>query len=98
MNAKNLVALAAICVAAASTSLAGLVAKWDFDNYDSENPTSAAILAPTVGTLAAIPCTGTTASTAVTDGTLGEILRFSRRPKQVFPPATTRLRFPRTPT
>ena len=73
MNAKNLVALAAICVAAASTSLAGLVAKWDFDNYDSENPTSAAILAPTVGTLAAIPCTGTTASTAVTDGTLGDI-------------------------
>lgn len=66
-------ALAAICVAAASPSLAGLVAKWDFDNYDSENPTSAAILAPTVGTLAAIPCTGTTALTEVTDGTLGSI-------------------------
>ena len=72
-NARKLMALAAICVAAASPSLAGLVAKWDFDNYDSENPTSAAILAPTVGNLAAIPCTGTTASTAVTDGTLGEI-------------------------
>ena len=60
MNAKKLMALAAICVAAASPSLAGLVARWDFDNYDSENPTSAAILAPTVGSLAAIPCTGTT--------------------------------------
>ncbi len=50
-----------------------LVAKWDFDNYDPENPTSSAILAPTVGSLAAIPCTGTTASTEVTDGTLGDI-------------------------
>ena len=73
MNAKKLMALAVICVAAASPSLAGLVAKWDFDNYDPSNPTSAAILAPTVGTLAAIPCTGTTASTEVTDGTLGSI-------------------------
>ena len=73
MNMRKLMALAAICVAAASPSLAGLVAKWDFDNYDSENPTSAAILVPTVGSLAAIPCTGTTASTAVTDGTLGDI-------------------------
>lgn len=73
MNARKLMALAVICVAAASPSLAGLVAKWDFDNYDSENPTSAAILAPTVGTLAAIPCTGTASSTEVTDGTLGEI-------------------------
>ena len=73
MNAKNLVALAAICVVAASPSLAGLVARWDFNNYDPSNPTSAAILAPTVGTLAAIPCTGTTASTEVTDGTLGSI-------------------------
>jgi len=73
MNARKLMALAAICVAAASPSLAGLVAKWDFDNYDSENPTSAAILAPTVGSLAAIPCTGTAESTEVTDGTLGAI-------------------------
>ena len=61
MNAKKLMALAAICVTAASPSLAGLVARWDFNNYDPSNPTSAAILAPTVGTLAAIPCTGTTA-------------------------------------
>ena len=52
---------------------AGLVAKWDFNNYDTENPTSAAILAPTVGSLSAIPCTGTSASTEVTDGTLGSI-------------------------
>ena len=73
MNAKKLMALAAICVAAASPSLAGLVARWDFNNYDPSNPTSAAILAPTVGSLAAIPCTGTTASTEVTDGTLGSI-------------------------
>jgi hypothetical protein len=73
MNAKKLMALAVICVAAASPSLAGLVARWDFNNYDPSNPTSAAILAPTVGTLSAIPCTGTTASTEVTDGTLGSI-------------------------
>ena len=73
MNAKKLMALAVICVAAASPSLAGLVARWDFNNYDPSNPTSAAILAPTVGSLAAIPCTGTTASTEVTDGTLGSI-------------------------
>ena len=73
MNARKLMALAVICVAAASPSLAGLVARWDFNNYDPSNPTSAAILAPTVGTLAAIPCTGTTASTEVTDGTLGSI-------------------------
>ena len=62
MNAKKLMALAVICVAAASPSLAGLVARWDFNNYDPSNPTSAAI-----------PCTGTTASTEVTDGTLGSI-------------------------
>ena len=54
-------------------SWAGLVAKWDFNNYDPANPTSAAILAPTVGDLAAIPCTGTSDSTEVTDGTLGSI-------------------------
>ena len=69
-----LAAIAALCVATApSPSQAGLVAKWNFDNYDPENPTSAAILAPTVGNFAAIPCTGTTESTEVTDGTLGPI-------------------------
>lgn len=57
----------------AVSARAGLVAKWDFDNYDPGNPTSAAILAPTVGSLAAIPCTGTAESTEVTDGTLGAI-------------------------
>ena len=43
MNIKKLMVLAAICVAAASPSLAGLVARWDFNNYDPSNPTSAAI-------------------------------------------------------
>ena len=68
--------LAAVAAFAASSLLpaeAGLVAKWDFDNYDPENPTSAAILAPTVGNLAAVPYTGTSSSTEVTDGTLGAI-------------------------
>ena len=66
--------LAAVCTFAVVTDAsAGLVAKWDFNNYDPENPTSAAILAPTVGSLAAIPCTGTTDSIEVTDGTLGSI-------------------------
>ena len=73
LTGKTAILAAAICVAAASPSLAGLVARWDFNNYDPSNPTSAAILAPTVGSLAAIPCTGTTASTEVTDGTLGSI-------------------------
>ena len=65
------VSAAAICTAAALPSWAGLVAKWDFNNYDPENPRSAAILAPTVGSLAAIPCSGKGSSTAITDGTLG---------------------------
>ena len=68
-----LAAVAALTVSSLLSADAGLVAKWDFDNYDPENPTSAAILAPTVGSLAAVPCTGTTTSTAVTDGTLGDI-------------------------
>ena len=82
---RNRIALvaAAICVAAASPSLAGLVARWDFNNYDPSNPTSAAILAPTVGNLAAIPCTGTTASTEVTDGTLGSITVVNIRELQI---------------
>lgn len=75
MNVKKLIAVVAVAAStmAALPSWAGLVAKWDFNNYDPSNPTSAAILAPTVGNLAAIPCTGTTASTEVTDGTLGSI-------------------------
>ena len=64
---------AAFAFAAALPAKAGLVAKWDFNNYAPENPASAAILAPTVGNLAAIPCTGTDFSTEVTDGTLGPI-------------------------
>ena len=55
-NKAIAVAATALC---AASSYAGLVARWDFNNYDPSNPTSAAILAPTVGTLAAIPCTGT---------------------------------------
>ena len=71
LTGKAAILAAAICVAA--SSYAGLVARWDFNNYDPSNPTSAAILAPSVGSLSAIPCTGTTASTEVTDGTLGSI-------------------------
>lgn len=36
------------CVAALPLN-AGLVAKWDFNNYDPANPTSTNILAATVG-------------------------------------------------
>jgi fructose-specific phosphotransferase system IIC component len=77
MNMRKLIGLAAICVVAASPSLAGLVAKWDFDNYDSENPTSAAILAPTVGSLAAIPCTGTSPMSQTGPRSTGASLRTS---------------------
>jgi hypothetical protein len=57
-----------------SLSFGGLVARWDFNNYDADNPTSAAILAPTVGDLAAIPCTESNGtSVPVSDGTLGAI-------------------------
>ena len=74
MNSKLLSIMGFVAAAGATLPLnAGLVAKWDFNNYDPSNPTSAAILAPTVGSLSAIPCTGTTASTEVTDGTLGSI-------------------------
>lgn len=69
---KKLMAMFAVAMAAGAAA-AGLVAKWDFDAYDPANPESAAILAPTVGGLAAIPCTGTASSTEVTDGTLGPI-------------------------
>ncbi len=34
----------ALCVAAASSAQAGLVAKWDFNNYDPANPTSPNVL------------------------------------------------------
>ena len=68
---KAVVSAAAIAATAMAPSWAGLVARWDFNNYDPENPRSAAILAPTVGNLAAIPCSGKGTSTAITDGTLG---------------------------
>lgn len=61
------------CMLAAGAANAGLVAKWNFNDYDPSDPTSAAILAPDVGSLAAIPCTGSSSSTEVTDGTLGPI-------------------------
>ena len=38
-----------LCVAAASSAQAGLVAKWDFNNYDPANPTSPNVLQATVG-------------------------------------------------
>ena len=44
--ASRALVAAALC---AASSYAGLVARWDFNNYDPSNPTSAAILAPTVG-------------------------------------------------
>ena len=72
-TARRILLAAAVATTATLTAQAGLVARWDFNNYDSENPTSAAILAPTVGSLAAIPCTGTGSSTEVKDGTLGSI-------------------------
>ncbi len=72
---KNLIrgfaALAAgWCVASAQ---AGLVARWDFDAFDAENPTSAAILAPTIGSQPVVACTGNGSSTPIADGTLGAI-------------------------
>ena len=72
-SARRIFLPASVATTATLAAQAGLVARWDFNNYDSENPTSAAILAPTVGSLAAIPCTGNGSSTEVTDGTLGSI-------------------------
>ena len=59
--------------ASALPSFAGLVAKWDFNNYDPLNPTATNILAATVGD-AGKPCYYAGKGTAlVTDGTLGNM-------------------------
>lgn len=63
------------CVATALPLNAGLVAKWDFNNYDPANPTSTNILAATVGG-AGKPCYyvgkgSRTVDAAVAAGTLG---------------------------
>ncbi len=69
----GVVVLFAAIIFSSAANAGRLVGKWDFNNYDPQNPTSAAILAPSVGNLSAIPCTGTSSSVEVTDGTLGSI-------------------------
>ena len=67
---------AALCAAAASSAQAGLVAKWDFNNYDPANPTSPNVLQATVGG-AGKPCYYASnkgkGTALVTDGTLGQM-------------------------
>ncbi len=63
--------IAVSCVAFGA--YAGLVAKWDFNNYDQSHPASTNILAATVGS-AGKPCYKVGSGTAlVTDGTLGQM-------------------------
>ncbi|MBP5319419.1 MAG: PKD domain-containing protein [Kiritimatiellae bacterium] len=67
---------AGICLFAATVANAALVARWDFNNYDPANPTSANILKASVGgeTLDGVPCYYVGKGTApVTDGTLGQL-------------------------
>ena len=68
--------LTAVIVAASSPSYAGLVAKWDFNNYDPANPTSPNVLQATVGG-AGKPCYYASnkgkGTALVTDGTLGQM-------------------------
>ena len=74
MKTKTMMALAGMMAIGQTCSAAGrLAARWDFDGYDAAQPTSAAILVPSVGTGSAVACTGNGFSTAVTDGTLGAI-------------------------
>lgn len=71
----NLVAVVALAVVAgvAFPSFAGLVAKWDFNNYDPANPTSANVLRATVGGDGK-PCHYVgKGSACVADGTLGKM-------------------------
>lgn len=56
-----------------ASAYAGLVARWDFNNYDSDNPKSAGILAATVGD-DGYPCYYKNSGSAlVTDGTIGQM-------------------------
>ncbi|MBQ7188778.1 MAG: hypothetical protein IJR99_05105 [Kiritimatiellae bacterium] len=52
--AQVFAAVAGICIST-TPSFGGLVAKWDFNNYDPTNPTATNILAATVGD-AGKPC------------------------------------------
>ena len=65
-----------IIVCVTLPSFAGLVAKWDFNNYDPANPTATNILAATVGG-AGKPCYYASnkgkGTALVTDGTLGQM-------------------------
>ena len=74
MKSKLLSIMGLVAAAGATLPLnAGLVAKWDFNNYDSANPTATNILAATVGG-AGKPCYYVGRGTAlVTDGTLGQM-------------------------
>jgi len=60
----------AACAVASFSAFAELVARWDFNNYDSTNPTSPGVLKATVGS-DAIAASGHGSSTARTDGTIG---------------------------
>ena len=76
MKSKLLSIMGLVAAAGAALPLnAGLVAKWDFNNYDPANPTSTNILAATVGG-AGKPCYyvgkgSRTVDAAVAAGTLG---------------------------
>jgi len=62
-----------VAFVAAGSASAGLVAKWDFNNYDSANPTSDQVLRATVGSdgVACRRGSPATVSTPIGDGTLG---------------------------
>ena len=65
--------LPAVLAGMAWTSFAGLVAKWDFNNYDPANPTATNVLEATVGG-AGLPCYKSGSGTElVPDGTLGQM-------------------------
>ncbi len=74
MKHTTMMTLAALCATMVSLSAqAGLVAKWDFNNYDPANPTSPNVLQATVGG-AGKPCYYVGKGIAlVTDGTLGQM-------------------------
>ena len=74
MKRKLLSIMGFVAVSGATVQLrAGLVAKWDFNNYDPANPTSANVLRATVGGDGK-PCHYAGKGTeCVTDGTLGKM-------------------------
>ena len=69
----TLTGAAAIIICATLTTFAGLVAKWDFNNYDPSNPSSPDVLQATLGG-SGLPCYYVGKGSAlVTDGTLGQM-------------------------